>query len=57
MKKRIISIILTLCMVLSFVPATAFAAEGITPATQQRQRPQPHIKQVQGQKITHVLLQ
>ena len=28
MKKRIVSIILTLCMVLSFVPTTALAAEG-----------------------------
>ena len=36
MKKRIISIILTLCMVLSFVPTTVFAAEGITPTTPQK---------------------
>ena len=34
MKKRILSIVLTLCMVLMLVPTTAFA-EGITPATPQ----------------------
>ena len=35
MKKRILSIVLTLCMVLMLVPTTAFA-EGITPATPQK---------------------
>ena len=36
MKKRILSVILTLCMVLTFVPTTVFAAAAITPSTPQK---------------------
>ncbi|MDO5124670.1 MAG: hypothetical protein Q4D44_08425, partial [Eubacteriales bacterium] len=38
MKKRMLSIVLTLCMVLTLVPTTAFAAESITPTTPERDR-------------------
>ena len=40
MKKRILSILLTLCMVLTMMPATVFAADGMNttrPAAQTRQ--------------------